>query len=78
MLRTRVVVGSILYYVVNDFDGCGIHKVRVVDVAHGGYIKVIGDGGVLNGEELLIDPQDFNIFETYGAAKNFLNTERFY
>lgn len=78
MLKGLPTKGTVLYYVVNDFDGCGIHKVMVTEITYNNCIRVVGIEGTLEGVSLLFEPGESNIFSTYGEAKSFLNYERNY
>lgn len=78
MLRGTPTKGSIIYYVVNDFDGCGIHELRVTEITYNNCIRAVGIKGTLDGVSLLFEPCESNIFSTYGEAKSFLNSERYY
>lgn len=78
MLRGTPTKGSIIYYVVNDFDGCGIFQVRVLGLNYEGWIQAVGIESSLNGVSLLLDPIESNIFSTYGEAKRYLNAVRYY
>ena len=78
MLRGTPAKGSIIYYVVNDFDGCGIYQVRVLGLNYAGWIQAVGIDSGLNGVSLLFEPTESNIFGTYGEAKRYLNADRFY
>ena len=78
MLKRTPTKGSIIYYVVNDFDGCGVYQLRVLDINYAGCIHAVGLESGLNGVSLLFEPTESNIFGTYGEAKNYLNADRFF
>lgn len=71
MLRKSPKVGKILYYVVNDFDGRGIFKVKVTQVTNG-YIIAVGLEGGIKGVSLMFSFLENNIFDTSLEAERYL------
>lgn len=71
MLRKSPKVGKILYYVVNDFDGRGVFKVKVTQVTNG-YIIAVGLEGGIKGVSLMFSFFENNIFDTSLEAERYL------
>lgn len=72
MLVKNSKIGDVIYYVVDDFDGSGIFKVKVIDVA-GNSLCCIGQESYMNGVSLILSKDDGNIFNSYSEAKKYLN-----
>ena len=77
MLNVTPRKGSTIFYVVDDFDDCGIYTIKVQDVERTSLTGVGLDKG-LKDSVLMFDTNEYSLFSSYSEAKMFLNNSRFY
>ena len=72
MLKRVPKIGSVLYYVVKDFDGKGLYKVKVSAIRDGYYFTV-GLDKELKDVHLVFEIDESNLFNDLTEAKKFYN-----